>query len=321
MEINSVLGSIDTADLGVTLMHEHLVTTCRDMRVSFHDWVDEEAILRKFEYEMERAKRHGVKTYVEASPITLGRDISLLIKAAERTGVNILCCTGLYWTEDPWFNCIDPDVLAEYFVRELTVGIEGTNVKAAFAKCATDNLYGKSEANQAMVRATGMAAATVGVPVYTHDNNGIEGFGLYQQELLMKEGVPAHKICIGHAFTGNKPDYILEIVKRGSYVGCDQVGYEAFCPTEVFAKNVIALCQQGYSKQIVLSHDKNITTDFCYAAAKNRRAEDNPITGDYVYVFEKLLPLLREGGVTQEQLDNMLIHNPRRYFEGKPIEG
>lgn len=319
MKINSVLGPIDTSELGTVLIHEHLSAISTDMRTSFSDWFDEESTLQAFEKAIKPAKSYGLNTYVDASPITLGRDIFLLIKAAERTGLNILCCTGLYWTEDPWFNQIDSEILAQYFIRDLTVGIQGTNRKAAYVKCCTDNLYGKSSANQAMVRAAGMAAAATNVPVYTHDNNSMQGYGLYQQELLMNEGVPAHRICIGHAFTGNKPDYILEIVRRGSYVGCDQVGYEDFCPVDVFAKNIIMLCNMGYSEQIMLSHDKNVTTDFFYSLDRCRRSPSNPITGSYTTVFEKLLPILRAGGVTQDQLDNMLIHNPRRYFEGQTI--
>ena len=318
MKINSMRGPLDTSELGVTLMHEHLATICRDMKVCFDDWFDEEDAIKKFKAEMDKAKKYGLSTYVEASPITLGRDIFLLIKAAEEADINILCCTGLYHTQDPWFNDVDPNILASYYIRELTEGIQGTDKKAAYVKCATDTLHGKSPANKGMVQAAAIAAKETGVPVYTHENNGTnnEEFGIYQQSVLMEEGVEPHKICIGHGMgmAGANIDYVRTILNKGSYVACDQMGYAS---PEYYAPVLAQLCKEGYSRQIFLSHDKNVVSDFNVAVTSQRRADDNIFAGGgYTIIFEKLLPLLLENGVTQEQIDDMMINNPRRYFEG-----
>lgn len=320
MLINSVLGKLDTKDLGVTLMHEHMAALDRNMVFAYHDWYNREETLSIFAEVIGKIKEFEACTFVEASPINLNRDVLLLKDAAERAGINILCCTGLYWVEDPWYNSIEPEILAEYFIRDIEVGIQGTEIKAAFVKCCTDVLYGQSETNKAMIKATALASKKTGVPIYTHASSHARQ-GLYQQELLIQEGIEPHRIAIGHAFTSDDIEYVERIIKNGSYVGCDQVGYESFCTTEVIARNVIELCRKGYSKYIFLSHDKNIFSDFAFALSDARRnREENIICGSYDTVFRRLIPMLLEHGVTKEQITDMLVNNPRRYFEGETIK-
>ena len=317
MEINSVLGPIDTADLGITLMHEHIAVVDRNMCYAFgEEWYDREHTLRLFDNEMAKAKRHGVRTFVEATPINLGRDVSLLIDAARRTKVNILACTGLYWGEHPWYNEVDPEFMAEHWIRDLEVGMQGTEARAAYVKCSTGVLYGASKANNGMVRAAGIASKRTGAPVYTHS---WKRHGLYQQETLVDEGVEPHKILIGHAFTPGDLEYLETIVGNGSYIGCDQTAYGFLCPAELNAKHIAALCEKGYSRQIMLSNDNSVVSDFWFAMSRSKRSPRNPLIESYVAVFERIVPMIKELGVTQEQVDDMLIHNPRRFFEGTPL--
>ena len=318
MKINSVLGPIDTSDLGITLMHEHIALVERNMWSAFgEEWYDREHALRLFDNEMDKAKGHGLRTLVEATPINLGRDVGLLIDAAKRTKINILACTGLYWGEHPWYNEIDPEFMAEHWIKDLEVGMQGTEAKAAYVKCSTDVLYGASKANKAMVRAAGIASKRTGAPVYTHS---WKRHGLYQLETLVDEGVEPHKIVIGHAFTSGDLEYLEAIVMNGAYVGCDQIAHEELlCPAELNAKNIAALCEKGYSRQIMLSNDTCVVGDFWFAMSRNRRSPDNPLYKSYVTLFERIVPMIRELGVTQEQLDDMLMGNPRRFFEGAPV--
>lgn len=323
MNVNTVLGPVDVNELGTTLMHEHLATISQDMLIAYgKDWFDREETLKTFEREIEKAKACGLRTFVEGTVPGLGRDVTLLIEAAKRTGVHILACTGVYFFEDPWFNAIDADVLAEWMIRDVTVGMQGTSAKAALVKCATDKLYGASETNRQMIRAAAIASKETGVPIYAHALSS-ERYGLFQTDVLIGEGVTPNRILIGHAFTSNDYAYIKELVKRGVYVGCDQSGScEALnCSITSLADNVAKLCSEGYSKQIVLSHDRNTTSDFAFGLNRIKRDRSvNVLTGNYTRVFQELVPLLRERGVTQEQVDDMLIQNPRRYFAGEFIQ-
>lgn len=320
MFIHSVTGPLDTKDLGLTLMHEHVVNLDWNMRLAFDDWFDQDKTLDYFADEIEKVRGYGVKTYVDCSPINLGRDIHLLREAAERAHIQILAATGLYWQEDPWISrLVDEEYLTELYLRDLTQGIQGTDSKAALIKVATDFGYGKSPVNQALLRAAAKASIQSGAPITTHSTYR-ERTALYQQELLLDAGVAPHKIIIGHAFDATDMEYLEALLQNGTYVACDRVGLESVCPVYLLAPCVSRLCAQGYSKQLMLSHDANIISDVMFSLTRNKRDRNaNPCVGDYTAVFEQLIPLLRQQGVTQEQLDQMLIENPRRYFEGAPI--
>ena len=318
MIINSVKGPLDTNDLGLTLIHEHLMAVNRNMQAVFSDWLDEDALIARFKALMEKAKQNGMKTFVEASPIDLGRDIHLLKRAADEADVQMLCCSGLYWMEQPWYLMVDSNILANYMVREVTKGIQGTDIKAAFVKCSTDVLHGASDINKSMVIATAMAAKETGVPVYTH-TNGHSRLGLYQQDLLMENGVEPHKIAIGHAFGGKDTEYLKQLMDNGSYVSCDQISYdELICDLPSLAGVVAELCKAGYSQYMFMSHDKNVYSDFgfCLTGIRREHSGINPITGTFTEIFEKMIPLLGELGVSPECIQDMMVDNPKRYFEG-----
>jgi phosphotriesterase-related protein len=319
MKINSVLGPIDTKDLGVTLMHEHFWNVDISFMNAFPDWIDKEATLNEFKKEIVQAKSYGLKTFVDATPINLGRDIHMLRAASERAEIPILCSTGLYHYEEPWimFGKFEPDYLAELMLREISHGIQGTDSKPALIKCASDSMYKESDTNRGMLRAAAMASKESGVPITTHTDMYSNTQGLYQLDVLTGEGVAPHKIIIGHAFGPLDLEYLEAILKRGAYLGCDRAGGE---PT---ADLVRTLCRKGYGKQIMLSRDACTASDCVFAFTRSRRNRAENVcamTGAYIPVFREFIPLLLERGLTQKQVDEMLIDNPRRYFEGKPIK-
>ena len=330
MLIPSVTGPIDTANLGRTLMHEHIIGVSRSLAYVFPDWLDVDAELGKFKKCVEHLKPYGLTTLVDGSTIGNGRDIFSTKRAAEMTGINILVCTGLYWTEFPWFRyyddtqfqTIDEDFLANLYIRELTQGIQGTDIKAAYVKCATDLFHGFSPTNVAMIRSCGKAALATGASVFCHSNSHARQ-GLEQQRILTEEiGVPPHRVYLGHAFTSGDMEYVEELIKKGSYVGCDQLGFAMLCPLATVAKNLAKIIHKDktYIDHIVLSHDSAMRSDFALALNPKGRTSENPVVGDYHEVFEVLPRLLEKEGVGQEELDKMLIDNPRRFFEGRPFE-
>lgn len=322
MKIQTVCGEIDSSQLGCTLMHEHVATLDASMVQAYPDWYDRGAVLNTFAEAIARVKPYGVKTFVDQLPINLGRDIHLLREAAERAEIQLICATGVYHTEHP-FICrnIDPEFMASFFIRDLTQGIQGTPYKAALVKCATDKLYGESENNRAMLRAAAIASRETGAPIGTHSCSKLHQ-GLYQQRIFFEEGIAPHKILIGHSFDCLERDYLTQLLDNGTYVGCDQIGIHHRASTEDLAACVADLIAmgKGYEKQIMLSHDGGIVNDYAYSFAPWRRdpAKNNSL-GFYDELFEVMIPELLTRGVTQEQIDTMLIENPRRYFEGTPI--
>src|SRR5215472_7566910 len=136
--IPGVLGPIDTAELGFTLMHEHVLIANWAMRQSFADYVDVPRFVEAAAAELRAAREHGVRTMVDLTAINLGRDIHVIRAVAERSGVQIVAATGFYWTEEPWMEAWDHDTLLRYLLRDIGEGIQGTRIRAGIIKCATD---------------------------------------------------------------------------------------------------------------------------------------------------------------------------------------
>jgi phosphotriesterase-related protein len=94
----------------------------------------------------------------------------------------------------------------------------------------------------------------------------------------------------------------------------DRFGIDIEITAEQRAETVIELCRRGYAKSMVLSHDASCQLDWLDDSVR-------PVVlpnWHYGHIHEDVIPALKEGGVTDEQLDDMLVGNPRRYFEGPP---
>ena len=137
--INSVLGPLDTADLGFTLTHEHVFTASAGIQQTFPElFGDFDRITEQAVATLSEAREGGVRTIVDLSTLDLGRDVRFLATMARQTGVNIIAATGI-WRDIPralWSR--SPDEIAALFVREIEVGIEGTGIKAGIIKVAND---------------------------------------------------------------------------------------------------------------------------------------------------------------------------------------
>ena len=321
--VNSVLGPINTEEMGITLMHEHIASLDMSMMHAYKDWCDMDETLDLFVKNVEAVKKYGVKTMVDPTPVNLGRDLQTMQEGARRAGINIICTTGLYFMEEPWImRGTDVDCLASYFIRDLTEGIEGTDYKAGFIKVATDKYRGESEVNQIMMLAAAKASLVTGCPIMTHTQSKLKQ-GIYQQNIFLKAGVAPHKIYIGHTFDCMDEEYIMFIMDKGSYVGADQIGITHRNTTEQLANIISNLIKKGkgYEKHIFLSHDAGAASDYAYSFSPFKRdASRNTSIRDYCELFVNLLPMLRQRGITEEQINMMIIENPRRFFAGEPIK-
>ena len=166
-KINSVLGVIDTADLGFTLMHEHILVAAWSMRQAFHDWVDRDALIKEAVQEVHAAKQRGVQTIVDATPINIGRDIHVIREVAERAEMQIIAATGLYCFEEPWIRGWEVDRFVEFLIRDIESGIQGTDSKAGIIKAATGDL-GVTPINLKSLQVAARLHLATGIPITTH---------------------------------------------------------------------------------------------------------------------------------------------------------
>jgi phosphotriesterase-related protein len=135
--INSVLGPVNTTDLGFTLMHEHILSAPPPLFREYPELMGEAPLARAVA-ELKQIREAGIKTIMDDTTPDLGRDVSFLAEVAQRSGINILCCTGWWLTVPTVFGTLTVDQLASLFVRDIEQGIAGTGIRPAVLKAAAD---------------------------------------------------------------------------------------------------------------------------------------------------------------------------------------
>ena len=307
--VQGVLGPIDTADLGFTLMHEHVLVANWAMRQCYPDYVDTERVVERATAEMLAARERGVKSFVDLTALNLGRDIDVIRRVAEGAGAQIVAATGFYWTEEPWLEAWEPDDLAAYQIRDIEEGIQGTEARAGVIKCATDRL-GLTELNKKLLQAAARAHRATGTPISTHTS--VEhATGAAQQDVFEEEGVDLSRVVIGHCGDTQDLDYLESILRRGSLIGMDRFGLDMILPTKQRVSTVAELCRRGWAGSMVLSHDCCCHIDWF---PEELIAQAAP-RWNFRHIPDDVLPALREEGVSEEQIRQMTVDNPRRLFE------
>ncbi|MEW9548944.1 phosphotriesterase [Nonomuraea sp. NPDC050783] len=305
------------ADLGATLMHEHVFGLSPEILWNWPDipegW-DPEPRAREAAAKLDALKAEGIDTIVDLTVVGLGRHLPSVQRVAELTGLTIVAATGLYTYDalPPYFANRGPgslfggpDRLAEFFVRDLTEGIGRTGVKAAMLKCASDHL-GMTKGCERVFRAVAEAHLETGAPITTHSHSASRG-GLEQQRLLVSLGVDPGRVVIGHAGDSADLAYLEELIAGGSYLGMDRFGIDTIAPFEQRVAVVAELCARGHAGRMVLGHDSYCFNDRFDAEVVRRRHPNYHL----LHIPRDVLPELRERGVTDGQIHQMLVGNPR----------
>ena len=310
-QVETLRGPIDTADVGFTLMHEHVFVLGQGVPENFPSVWDEEKEIANAREKLAELAGLGVKTIVDLTVIGLGRDIPRLIKIVGEIPVNVIVATGVYtYNELPqYFQNRDEDAMAALFVKDITEGIQGTEVKAAILKCATDE-PGLTPGVEKVLRAVARAHRSTGAPISTHTHPETKR-GLEQQRIFKEEGVDLGRVVIGHSGDSENIDYLQALIEAGSYIGMDRFGLDQLLATDKRVATIAKLCELGYANRMVLSHDANCYIDW-FPMELIRGSVPN---WHFRHISEDVLPALREAGVSDEQINQMMVENPRRIFE------
>jgi phosphotriesterase-related protein len=317
-EVDTVGGPVATADLGVTLMHEHVFVLSPEIIANYPEgWGDEQAREDAAVEKLNALKAIGVDTIVDPTVIGLGRYIPRIQRIAERTALRIIVATGLYTYNDvplyfhftgPGTAISGPEAMVEMFVRDITEGIAGTGVRAAILKCATDE-PGVTAGVERVLRAVAQAHRATGVPITTH-THAHSRRGLDQQRIFTQEGVDLNRVVIGHSGDSTDVDYLEELIAAGSYLGMDRFGLDNILGFEDRVNIVARMCERGHADRMVLAHDASCYIDWLPEAAL-------PVVlpnWHYLHIHNDVLPALRKRGVTEEHITTMLVDNPRAIF-------
>ncbi|MCH9643086.1 MAG: phosphotriesterase-related protein [Actinomycetia bacterium] len=316
---NTARGPIDTAQLGVTLMHEHVFLLSPEIMQNYPEsWGDEAQREADAVRRLNELKAGGVDTIVDLTVIGLGRYIPRIARVAAQTDVQIVVATGIYTYNDvplyfyftgPGTELNGPETMTDMFVRDIESGIADTGVKAAILKCATDE-PGLTAGVERVLRAVAQAHRQTGAPISTHTHAATRR-GIDQQHIFASEGVDLSRVIIGHSGDSTDLDYLEELIASGSYLGMDRFGYDQILPFAERIETVARMCERGHADKMVLSHDAA-----CFIAWMP--APDQPESSgqsQYLHIHNDVLPALRKRGVTEDQIHTMLVDNPRRIFE------
>jgi phosphotriesterase-related protein len=301
-------------------MHEHVFVLGEEMRQNYPEYPnqwDEDARVADAVAKLRECAARGIDTIVDPTVIGLGRYIPRIQRINEQVDINIVVATGLYtYNEVPFqFHYTGPGLLfdvdeplVELFVKDIREGIAGTGVKAAFLKCAIEE-QGLTPGVERVMRAVGQAHVETGAPITVHTNVHNQS-GLIAQKVLAEEGVDLGKVVIGHSGDSTDLDYLCALADAGSYLGMDRFGLDVLLPFEQRVDTVVRLVERGYAEKMVLAHDAACFIDWFSEEGKAAAVPN----WNFTHISDDVLPALRARGVTDEQIDTMLVHNPRRYF-------
>ena len=312
--VNTVLGTIDTSELGFTLMHEHILTSSAGIPTSFPELIDKEKAITSGVEKLGEAHREGVQTYVDVTTMDLGRDIHILNEVARQSHVHIIAATGI-WLDIPRFiSRVTPDQLSRVFVREIEEGIEGTGIKAGVIKVATSE-EGVTAANEIVLRAASRASKQTGVPISTH-TAALAQVGNDQIAIFEDEGIDLTRVYIGHSNDTANLEYLRGLAQKGCLLGMDHFpgGRMGGLGWEERVEVIMQLVETGFANKISLSHDDVLGFFGSQEEATARRLY-NP--DNICFIGRKVIPRLRDLGVSDEDIRTITVEVPRRYFGGE----
>ncbi|MFC1861980.1 phosphotriesterase [Chloroflexota bacterium] len=264
-------------------------------------------------------KRMGGTSVVECTVSGIGRDPLGLMKIAGATGVNVICSTGFYVspTHPEFVKTSTVDDLCAHMVRELTVGIDDTGIRAGVLKNALSCPMGHPDVpftgdEEKVLRATARAQAETGSAVEIHPAGIFDKLRHHKAylDVLEQEGANLEKVQLCHFGKDPDIDYIKSLLDRGASISFDQLGSLSYQapgrgnPSDgERVQQVVALVEAGYTNQILLSNE---------VVHKSRLRKYGGY--GYAHVLEYIVPDLKFYGVTDEQIKTMLVENPKRLY-------
>jgi phosphotriesterase-related protein len=249
----------------------------------------------------------GGGSIVDLTVDGVGRDPEWLAGLARATGLHVVMGSGwyrgAYYPAEALIDRRSVDALADVIVRDATVGVGETGIRAGIiGEIGVDKPW-LSAQEERVHRAAARAARQTGLAITTHAVQS--AVGLEQLDVFEAEGADLTRVVIGHADSYPSLDYHLAIAERGATVEFDFLGM-SFTPLERHGEPRIIdhlreLLARGHVERILLSQD------VCHDSQLRRYGGHG-----YTYLAESFLPRLRDAGVSEDEIRTITIDNPRR---------
>jgi phosphotriesterase-related protein len=299
--VQTVTGPVPASDLGVTLMHEHIVTDLRAPEERKPGDYDREDAIEKALAHLKELRAAGCRTLVEITPIHIGRDPLALRRLSELSGLRIVAATGIYGAAQQKFipgyaRNESAKQLAERFVREIREGIAPEGIRPGIIKTGVNTAVPLPEIEQKLVRAVALAHKATGLTIASHTGPGAPA--LEQLRILEAEAVAPGAFIWVHA--QNEKDFGLHrrVAQLGAWVEFDGIGPKS---VDWHVECVRSMADAGLLERVLISQD----------AGWYRPGE--PGGGSYrgyTSLFTGFLPRLRKAGFRDSDVEQLLVRNP-----------
>ena len=308
--VQTVLGPVDPANLGFTLPHEHTAIALWQVpnRWDYWELTRDAPIITE---ELVRFRDAGGSTLVDLTLPGVGRDPSWLVQLARGTGLNLVMGCGWYresyYPAEARIDRRSVEDLADELVREAADGIIVAGLDAPvrpgiIGEIGTDKPW-LSAQEERVHRAAARASRRTGLAITTHAV--MSDVGLAQLAVFEAEGADLSRVVIGHADSYPILDHYLEIIRRGANLEFDFLGMSFTAQERLGEPRIIDLLLEllgrGHADRVFLSQD------VCHNS-QLRQYEGN----GYTYLQDAFLPRLRERGVSDAEIDQLMVANPRR---------
>lgn len=339
--IQTVKGPIDPETIGKTLMHEHCLISQPDayrkieggdpeftaflnspvtlenrsrVLLNMHkhndnlNLTDENLATTEFGY----FKKAGGSTIVDVTTPGIGRDVNALVRISEKTGLNIVACTALY-IEDSWpekFKSMTKEEIADFYIDEIENGMDGTGIKPGYiGEIGMSDDWTANEVKS--LHAAGIACKKTGVAMTVHMPI-FKTWGERILDVLDEENVDLDKVVLSHCDpTLYDFDYHLSLLERGARLQFDQFSLEFQCTYGPYVKkwlprdierirHIKRLCDLGWEDKITVSHD------MCFKSLYKTYGGPG-----IAHIIENLTDYFYQEGVTEAQLNKILVENPK----------
>lgn len=302
-EIITVRGPITPEHLGRTLIHEHiLVDFIGAKEYSMDRWNDDSVVAKVLPY-LKEIQEAGCNTIIDCTPNYLGRDVSLLKRLSELSGLNIITNTGYYGGSDNKYLASHaftetPQQLSDRWLREWKDGIDGTGIRPGFMKISVNP--GKlSEVSAKLVRAAAITHLKTGLTIASHTGPAIAAFE--EIEILKQEGVHPSAFIWVHAQNEKNKDLYVKAIDEGAWVSLDGLSDDN---VNEYVVMLTSLKEKKLLHHVLISHDAG------WYDPSNPKAAFR----GYTTLFRKLIPALLNNGFTQADIDQLIVKNPQQAF-------
>ena len=300
----AVSGPLAPESLGITLVHEHVLVDFAGADEVSRSRYDADEVFRTALPHLRALRERGCRTLFEATPAYLGRDPALLRRLAEASGLTVVTNTGYYgaardravpahaWRESA-------RQLADRWTAEFRRGIEGTGVRPGFLKIGVD--AGElSEIDRKLVEAGALCHIETGLTVAVHTGNGKAALAVLST--LRALGVAPEAYVWVHAhLEADRPTHDWA-ARQGAWVEFDGVGWG---PLDAHVDAVVDMARRGLLGRVLVSQDAG-----WYHVGEPGGGTYRPHT----VLFDEFVPALRARGITEDEIDTLLVSNPARAF-------